>query len=58
MCLHENIRNQSNHREFQSVNLKCELKEIQNFSKGMNLETLFKKIQLLSALFHVFQSTL
>lgn len=44
MCLHENICNQSSHRDFQSVNLKCELKEIQNFSKGMNLETLFKKI--------------
>lgn len=43
MCLHENIRNQSSHRDFQSVNLKCELKEIQDFSKGMNLETLFKK---------------
>lgn len=40
MCLHENIRNQSSHRDFQSVNLKCQLKEIQNFTKGMNLETL------------------
>lgn len=43
MCLHENIRNQSSHRDFQSVNLKCQLKEIQNFIKGMNLETLLKK---------------
>lgn len=43
MCLHENIRNQSSHRDFQSVNLKCQLKEIQNFTKGTNLETLLKK---------------
>lgn len=54
MCLHENICNQSSHRDFQSVNLKCELKEIQNFSKGRNLETLFKKIQFLSAVFNFF----
>lgn len=40
MCLHENIRNQSSHRDFQSVNLKCQLKEIQNFTKGTNLEIL------------------
>lgn len=42
MCFHENICNQSSHRDFQSVNLKCELKERQNFSKGRNLDTFQK----------------
>lgn len=43
MWVHENICNQSSHRDFQLVNLNCQLRKIQNFSKGMDLETLSQK---------------